>query len=127
MLRPGKVATPAIAAAVTTPESVPPPGAAPMATVTLPVNPVAVLPNASRAVTWTAGVNATPAVTVVGRVVKASWVAGPGMTAIAAVPSFPSLVAEIVTWPGATPRTKPVASTVANAGALLSQVIGRST
>src|SRR3990172_7932312 len=80
MLRVGDVAIPATAGCVTVPASVPPPGLLLSASVTGPVNPVAVLPRASRAVTWTAGVNAAPAVEVVGATVKRSWVAGPGMT-----------------------------------------------
>ena len=61
------------------PESVPPPGLAPMATVTFPANPVAVLPCASRAVTPTAGLIAAPAVAFVGCTVNASWLATPGV------------------------------------------------
>src|SRR5438094_7224094 len=59
---PENVATPLAAATVVVPESVPLPGFAPSATVTVPVNPVAVFPCASCAVTWTAGVIAAPAV-----------------------------------------------------------------
>src|SRR6266566_3745709 len=50
-LKPGKEATPPTAATVAVPASVPPPGLAPSATVTLPVNAVAVLPCGSCAVT----------------------------------------------------------------------------
>src|SRR5207245_11734471 len=79
------VATPADAATVVVPDRVPAPGFAPNATLTLPVNCVAVLPSASRTVTCTAGVIATPAVVVPGCSVNASWVAAPGMTLNAAL------------------------------------------
>src|SRR5438034_3382565 len=55
MLRVENVATPATAATVAVPDKVPSPGLVPSAAVTLPLNPVAVLPSASRAVTCTAG------------------------------------------------------------------------
>src|SRR6266850_1848837 len=61
MLSPGKEATPPTAAWMSVPESVPPPGFVPIATVMFPVNPVAVLLLASSAVTCTAGVIAAPA------------------------------------------------------------------
>src|SRR5512145_977822 len=79
MLRFAKLATPALAATVVVPERVPLPGFVPMATVTLPVNPVAVFPWASRAVTWTAGVIEAPAVVLVGGTVKTSRAAAPGV------------------------------------------------
>ncbi len=89
MLRPAKVATPATAATVVVPASVPPPGLEPIATVTFAVNPVAVFPSASRAVSCTAGVIVTPAVVLLGCTVNASWVAVPG------VMSKPALVAAL--------------------------------
>src|SRR5256885_15566091 len=58
---PANVATPPDAAWVAVPDKTPPDGLVPMASVTLPVNPVAVLPFASRAVTSTAGVILPPA------------------------------------------------------------------
>src|SRR2546425_514268 len=79
-LKPGKEATPPTAATVAVPASVPPPGLAPSATVTLPVNAVAVLPCGSCAVTCTAGVMTAAAVVVVGSTVKTSWLAVPGVT-----------------------------------------------
>src|SRR2546428_13990142 len=79
MLRFAKLATPATAAAVAVPASVPPLGFVPIATVTLPVNPLAVLPWASRTVTCTAGVIVAPAVVVVGCTVKTSCVAAPAV------------------------------------------------
>src|SRR5204863_8972350 len=79
-LSPGKLATPATAACVGTPPSVAPPWFAPSATVMLPVNCVAVLPDASRAVTCTAGVIGAPAAVFVGCTVNASCVAAPGVT-----------------------------------------------
>src|SRR5207253_1782493 len=54
MLRVENVATPATAATVAVPNRVPPPGLVPSAAVTLPLNPVAVFPSASKAVTCAA-------------------------------------------------------------------------
>ena len=97
MLIPGKLATPAAAATVAVPSSTPLPGGlTPIASVTLPVKPVAVLPSASRAVTWTAGVIATPAVVLAGWTVNASWVAGPGVMVNAALVAPVSPVAAAV-------------------------------
>ena len=72
MLRLEKVATPLTAARLTVPESVPALGLAPSATVTLPLNPVAVFPWASRAVTCSAGVIAAPATASLGCTVNTS-------------------------------------------------------
>src|SRR5438067_238170 len=80
-LRPGKVATPATAACVGTPPSVAPLWFAPSATVTLLVNWVAVLPDASRAVTCTAGVIDAPAAVALGGTVNASCVPASGVAA----------------------------------------------
>ena len=55
------VATPATAATVVVPVSVPLPGLIPMVMTTLPTKPVAVLPKASCAVTETAGDSVAPA------------------------------------------------------------------
>src|SRR5438128_4380494 len=74
-----KVATPLTAATVVVPESVPPPGLVPIATVMLAVELVTVLLNASCTVTCTAGATATPAVALVGWTVKASLVAVAGL------------------------------------------------
>src|SRR5439155_18803145 len=63
---PENVATPLTAATVAVPDSVPPPGLAPIATVMLPVNPVAVFPCPSWADTCTAGVMFGPATVMVG-------------------------------------------------------------
>src|SRR5437870_2103944 len=79
MLSPPKLATPATAATVAVPASVPPPGLAPIATVMFPVNPEAVLPCASWAVTCTAGVIPAPAAVVVGSAVNTSCVALPAV------------------------------------------------
>ena len=77
--------TPATAATLVVPSSTPFPGGfAPMASVTEPVKVGAVLANASRAVTWTAGVIALPAAVVLGCTVNASWVATPGVIVNAA-------------------------------------------
>src|SRR5205809_516416 len=75
MLRLENVANPATAATAVVPDRVPLPGFASSATVTVPVNPVAVFPWASRAVTCTAGVSAAPAAPFVGCTVNASCVA----------------------------------------------------
>ena len=72
------VATPDTAATVVVPDSLPPLGFVPIATVTLPVKWVAVFPCASCAVTWTAGVIAVPATTFVGCTVKIRRVAASG-------------------------------------------------
>src|SRR5437667_12710263 len=79
MLRPENVATPATAATVFVPDKVPVLGFVPIATVMFPVNPVAVLPLASWAVTSTAGVIAAPAVVVLGCTENTSCVAVPAV------------------------------------------------
>src|SRR6266480_1572971 len=71
-LKPGKVATPLTAATVAVPDSAPPPGLLPSATVTFPEKLVTVLPRLSCVVTWTAGVIAAPATTFDGCRVKTS-------------------------------------------------------
>src|SRR5207249_1386996 len=82
LVEPGvlKLATPPTAATVKLPERVPPAGFVPIATLTLPVKPGTVLPNASCAVTSTAGVIVAPAIVFVGCTVKASRVAVPLVT-----------------------------------------------
>src|SRR2546425_3423549 len=79
MLAAENVATPATAATGPPPDSVPPPALVPMASVTLPVNPVAVLPFASRAVTSTAGAMLAPATVLVGCTVNTSVPALPAV------------------------------------------------
>src|SRR6266550_3875513 len=86
MLSPEKVATPATAATVFVPDKVPVLGLVPIATVMFPVNPVAVLPLPSWAVTWTAGVIAAPATVFVGSTLKTSAVAAPPTAATVFVP-----------------------------------------
>src|SRR5512132_2084 len=66
------VATPVTADIVVVPESVPPPGLLPTATVMLAVELVTVFPNASCTATCTAGLIATPAAELDGWAVKAS-------------------------------------------------------
>ncbi len=78
MLRELNVATPLTAAAVTTPESVPPPGFDPIATVTGPVKPGGVFPMASCPLTLTAA-SVVPAVVTVGGTVNTRWFTGPGL------------------------------------------------
>src|SRR5437899_2973487 len=73
-----KLARPDEAATVVVPESVPPPGLAPMATVMLAEELVTVLPKASCTATWTAGEIATPAVLFDGCTLKASLEAAAG-------------------------------------------------
>src|SRR5205809_50639 len=75
----GNVATPALAATVAVPASVPLRGFVPIASVTFPVNPVAVLLLASSAVTCTAGVIAAPADVVLGCTENTSCVAVPAV------------------------------------------------
>src|SRR5512139_3676695 len=74
-----KVATPLIADTVVVPDSVPPPGLVPIATVMFAVELVTVLLNASCTVTCTAGAIATPAVALLGCTVKATLDAAAGM------------------------------------------------
>src|SRR5438552_1521850 len=92
MLSPENVATPATAATVFVPDKVPVLGLVPIATVMFPVNPVAVLPLPSWAVTWTAGVIAAPATVFVGSTLKTSAVAAPAVTlnAVLVVPPPPA-------------------------------------
>src|ERR1051325_5194963 len=85
MLRSANVATPATAATDVVPDNVPPDGFAPIATVTTPVNPVAVLPKPSRAVTCTAGVIVAPAEVIVGWAVNTTCVAAPVLIVNAAL------------------------------------------
>src|SRR6266567_661360 len=79
MLSDAKVATPATAATDAVPPSVPTPGLLPVASVTLPANPVATFPNASRAVTSTAGVMVAAAAVLVGCTVNTSRDAAAGV------------------------------------------------
>src|SRR5437764_1142241 len=74
-----KIAIPLTAATVVVPDSAPPPGLVPMATVTLAVELVTVLLNASCTVTCTDGEMATPATAFAGWTVKASLVAAAGV------------------------------------------------
>src|SRR5439155_23840628 len=77
MLNVENVATPLTAFTLVVPDSVPPLGFVPIATVIRPVYPVTVFPDASRAVTRTDGI-VWPAWVVCGCVVKARFVAGGG-------------------------------------------------
>src|SRR5437870_11043858 len=90
MLRFANVATPATAAAVAVPESVPPPALGPSVTFTLPAKPVATLPSASWAVTCTTGVIAAPAVALVGCTLKTSALGAPAVTLNAALVAPPA-------------------------------------
>src|SRR5256885_466282 len=92
MLSPEKVATPLTAAWVSVPASDPLLGFVPIATVTFPVNPVAVFPLASWAVTSTAGVIAAPAVVVLGCTLNTNCVAVPAVILNAALVVLPALV-----------------------------------
>src|SRR5213076_1929645 len=74
-----KVATPLTAATGVVPLSVLPPGLLPSAMATAPVNPVATLPKASSARTFTAGLIWRFATVVLGCVPNTSWVAAPGV------------------------------------------------
>src|SRR2546428_8015466 len=80
MERSPKVATPLTAATLVLPESVPPAGLLPSATVTVPVKLGTALPSASCAATFTAGAIWWLAVAAPGWTVKARCVAGPGET-----------------------------------------------
>src|SRR3989440_10475193 len=78
IVRPEKLATPRTAVWVGVPDSAPPPGLLPMASVTFAANPVAVFPKLSRAVTWIAGVIAAPAGVLPGWPVKTRRLAAAG-------------------------------------------------
>src|SRR5688572_26283788 len=78
------VATPDDADAVVVPDSVPPPGLVPIATVMLAVELVTVFPNASCTATCTAGEMLAPAVALLGCTVKATRSADAGLTLNAA-------------------------------------------
>src|SRR5205823_4613091 len=93
MLKSPKVAIPAAAATGIVPWSAPPDGLLPITSDTLPVNPVAVLPKASRAITLTAGIVA-PACVALGCTVNASFAAAAGV-----------IVAPAVVLPGGTVKT----------------------
>ena len=79
MLSSAKLVTPFTAATVVAPARTPPVGLALSATVMVPVKLGTVLPNASWAITWSAGLMATPAAAVLGWPVKASRVAPAGV------------------------------------------------
>src|SRR5437773_11949473 len=85
MLRFAKVATPPTAVTPVVPARVPPAAFVPIATVTLLPNPVATLPCASSAVTWTAGAIVAPAVALFGSTLNTSCAAAPGVTLNAAL------------------------------------------
>src|SRR3954471_23662379 len=72
-------ATPLTATTVVVPDSVPPLGLVPMATVMLAVELVTVLLNASCTVTCTEGVIAAPAISLVGCAVIATLLAAAGL------------------------------------------------
>src|SRR5713226_7122446 len=115
MLKLAKDATPATAPCISVPDSVPPPAFVPIATVTLPVNPVAMLLFASSAVTWTAGVIAAPAVLFVGCTVNTSLVATPEATMMLAVWATATvlIVAETVFDSATVDASVPVATPLA--------------
>src|SRR6266850_6453051 len=85
MRRSEKFATPFTAATVAVPVRLPPLTFAPIVTVTTAVALVTVLPDASSIATATTGLIATPAVALLGWVVKASFTAGAGPGAIESV------------------------------------------
>src|SRR3954470_8906182 len=87
MDRVAKLATPLTADTVVVPDSVPPPGLFPMATVMLAEELVTVLPNASCTATCTAGARLAPAVAFVG------WTVKPTFEAAAALMLNPAEVA----------------------------------
>src|SRR5207248_977574 len=93
MLSPEKVAAPATAATVLVPDKVPVLGFVPIATVMLPVNPVAVLPLPSWAVTSTAGVIAAPAAVFVGSTLNTRAVPVPAAVLNAVLVVLPAPVA----------------------------------
>src|SRR5436309_10311687 len=78
MLKSPNVAIPAAAATGIVPWSAPPDAFTLIVSVTSPVNPVAVLPKGSRAITLTAGVIVAPGCVVLGCTVNASLAAAAG-------------------------------------------------
>src|SRR2546422_826962 len=78
MFKLAKLATPSAAATGVLPGNVPPEGFVSIAMATAPANPVAVLPDASRAIRRTAGVIVAPACVVLGCTVNASLAAAAG-------------------------------------------------
>src|SRR3989454_564394 len=105
-----KVATPPIAASVVVPDSVPPAGFVPIATVTLLWKPVAVLQMASGAGALPGGPTCGSAVLVDGWMVKASWVAAAGSMSNGALVAPPSPVAVADSVYPVPPFTVPVLS-----------------
>src|SRR5438034_1193882 len=93
MERSPRVATPLTADTVVLPESVPPDGLLPSATVTGPVKVGTALPSASCAATFTAGAIWWPAVVVAGGTVNTRWVAAPGVTSNGALVAAERLLA----------------------------------
>ena len=87
------------------------------------VRPVSALPAASRIVAVNVTVSPTPMDAALGATVTKAT--GGGVTVMAAVPDFPSLVAVIVADPAATPVTNPVPETLATASLPLVQPIVR--
>src|SRR5207244_11297974 len=79
MLRSKNVATPPTAATGVVPPSVPPPGLAPSATLTLPVNPGTRFPSRSEERRVGNGRICRPAMVVHGWMTNASWVAVPAV------------------------------------------------
>src|SRR5512133_1611566 len=98
MERVEKVATPFTADTVVVPDSVPPPGLVPIATVMLAVELVTVLPNASCTATCTAGERLAPAGALLGWTRNASAAATGGITVAVwvALRLLPSTVAVAV-------------------------------
>src|SRR5207253_2102975 len=90
---PADVASRRAAAWVAVPDKAPPPALVPIAPLTFPVNPVAVLLLASSAVTCTAGVIAAPADVVLGSTEKTSCVAVPAVMLNAVLVVVPAPVA----------------------------------
>jgi hypothetical protein len=90
-----KVAIPLEAATVSVPESVPPPGFAPIAIVTLAELVVTMLPFVSWTCTVTAGEIETPGATFDGWVPNATFAAAPAVTvnAVEVAPASPELAA----------------------------------
>src|SRR5713226_2214913 len=119
MIKFEKVATPFTAATLVVPESVPPPGLVPIATVTVPVKLGTGFPKQSSAVTCTAGLLGWPATALFGSPVNASWLTTPGVTVTAAVcvTATPAMVAEMVFVPATVELRLPVATPLASVGA----------
>ena len=86
----------------------PPEGFVPIAIVTAPVNAGVVFPNASRAVSSTAGVIGVATSALLGCTVNASWAGAPGVTVMEGSPDVTGLPFTVAVTELAVPAACPV-------------------